>query len=101
MHKTPYVFPIIGGRKVEHFYANMEALDITISDAQIKELESVVPFDPGFPNTMVVSIAYFCRISCWLTCSLQGDGAEFPVFFTNAGHIDKQPPVQPIKPVKE
>ncbi|KAF9495989.1 Aldo/keto reductase [Pleurotus eryngii] len=83
MHKTPYVFPIIGGRKVEHFYANMEALDITISDEQIKELESVLPFDPGFPNTMV------------------GDGAEFPIFFTNAGLIDKQPRVQPIRPGKE
>ncbi|KAF7440811.1 hypothetical protein PC9H_001159 [Pleurotus ostreatus] len=83
MHKTPYVFPIIGGRKVEHFYANMEALDITISDEQIKELESVIPFDPGFPNTMV------------------GDGAEFPIFFKNAGLIDKQPRVQPIRPGKE
>ncbi|PBK99004.1 hypothetical protein ARMGADRAFT_1124135 [Armillaria gallica] len=25
--KTPYVFPIIGGRKVEHLKANIEALD--------------------------------------------------------------------------
>ncbi|KAJ8699765.1 putative aryl-alcohol dehydrogenase aad14 [Pleurotus ostreatus] len=101
MHKTPYVFPIIGGRKVEHFYANMEALDITISDEQIKELESVIPFDPGFPNTMVVSIAYLHKIFCRVTCLLQGDGAEFPIFFKNAGLIDKQPRVQPIRPGKE
>ena len=29
MHKTAYVFPIIGGRKVEHLLANLEALDIS------------------------------------------------------------------------
>ncbi|KAF8814288.1 Aldo/keto reductase [Phlegmacium glaucopus] len=28
MQKTPYVFPIIGGRKVEHLLANLEALEI-------------------------------------------------------------------------
>ena len=55
LHKTPYVFPIIGGRKVEHLYANIEALDIALSDEQIKELESAVPFDPGFPTSFFVS----------------------------------------------
>ncbi|EEB95194.1 hypothetical protein MPER_05877, partial [Moniliophthora perniciosa FA553] len=39
MQKTTYVFPIIGGRKVEHLKANLEALDITLSDEQIKLLE--------------------------------------------------------------
>jgi aryl-alcohol dehydrogenase-like predicted oxidoreductase len=29
MHKTPYVFPIIGGRKVEQLEANLESLAIT------------------------------------------------------------------------
>ena len=55
MHKAPYVFPIIGGRKVEHLHANIEALDIALSDEQIKELESAVPFDPGFPMSLFVS----------------------------------------------
>ena len=45
MHKTPYVFPIIGGRKVEHLLANLEALDIALTDEQIKFLEAVEPFD--------------------------------------------------------
>ncbi|KIK71548.1 hypothetical protein GYMLUDRAFT_33750 [Collybiopsis luxurians FD-317 M1] len=53
MQKTPYVFPIIGGRKVEHLVSNLEALDISLSEEQIKELESVVPFDIGFPTTMI------------------------------------------------
>ncbi|KAE9402840.1 Aldo/keto reductase [Gymnopus androsaceus JB14] len=42
MHKTPYVFPIVGGRKVEHLVDNLEALSITLTDQQIQELESVL-----------------------------------------------------------
>ena len=54
MQKTPYVFPIIGGRKVEHLMANLEALDITLTTEQIKYLEGVVPFELGFPHSMTV-----------------------------------------------
>ena len=56
MQKTTHVFPIIGGRKVEHLMANIEALKISLSEEQIKFIESVLPFDPGFPNTFIVSI---------------------------------------------
>ena len=59
MQKTPYVFPIIGGRKVEHLLANIEALEITLSNDHIKYLESVVPFEPGFPYWMIVSYVFF------------------------------------------
>lgn len=55
MQKTPFVFPIIGGRKVEHLKANIEALNIALSKDQIEYLESIVPFDPGFPHNMIVS----------------------------------------------
>ena len=55
MHKAPYVFPIIGARKVEHLHANLEALDISLTDEHIKELESAVPFDVGFPYNFWVS----------------------------------------------
>lgn len=54
--KTPYVFPIIGGRKVEHLLANIQALEIDLTPEQIAYLESVIPFDPGFPSTMIVSL---------------------------------------------
>jgi aryl-alcohol dehydrogenase-like predicted oxidoreductase len=53
MQKAPYVFPIIGGRKVEHFYANLEALDIALTPEQIKTLDNIVPFDKGFPYGFV------------------------------------------------
>ncbi|KAK7026579.1 Aldo/keto reductase [Favolaschia claudopus] len=38
--KVPYCFPIIGGRKIEHV-------------TQIAYLESIVPFEPGFPAAMI------------------------------------------------
>ncbi|KAF7295443.1 H-K-ATPase alpha [Mycena indigotica] len=53
MQKAPHCFPIIGGRKVEHLVANIEALDISLSPEQIQYLESAVPFDPGFPNSLI------------------------------------------------
>lgn len=56
MQKFPYVFPIVGGRKVEHLLANLEALDISLSPEQIKFLDGVVPFEKGFPFKHFVSV---------------------------------------------
>ncbi|KAK0347908.1 putative aryl-alcohol dehydrogenase aad14 [Friedmanniomyces endolithicus] len=53
MSKSPNVFPIVGGRKVEHLMDNIESLKIKLTDAQIEKLEAVVPFEPGFPNNFV------------------------------------------------
>ncbi|KAJ7766514.1 hypothetical protein DFH07DRAFT_769774 [Mycena maculata] len=50
-HEAPFVFPIVGGRKVEHLMANIEALDIMLSAEQIAYIEGVLPFDKGFPTT--------------------------------------------------
>jgi hypothetical protein len=54
LHKTPYVFPIVGGRKVENLQKNLETLEITLSKEQMVLLESVLPFDVGFPNWLIV-----------------------------------------------
>lgn len=53
MSKTVNVFPLVGGRKVEHLKDNIKALSIKLSDEQIKKLEGVKSFDPGFPNTFI------------------------------------------------
>ncbi|KAH0341673.1 aryl-alcohol dehydrogenase AAD14, partial [Aureobasidium melanogenum] len=53
MSKTINVFPLVGGRKVEHLHDNIKALTIKLSDEQIKKLEDVRPFDIGFPNNFV------------------------------------------------
>ena len=56
MQKVPYVFPIIGGRKVEHLYDNLEALDVALTPEHIAFLEGVLPFDKGFPMSSFVSL---------------------------------------------
>ena len=56
MQKVPYVFPIIGGRKVEHLHANLEALDIVLNEAHIGKIESAVPFEAGAPHNLAVSL---------------------------------------------
>ncbi|KAL8714059.1 MAG: hypothetical protein Q9225_006642 [Loekoesia sp. 1 TL-2023] len=53
MHKSPYVFPIVGGRKVEHLKSNIEALKIDLTDEEIDEIDQAVPFDVGFPMNML------------------------------------------------
>ncbi|KAJ9106004.1 hypothetical protein QFC19_003340 [Naganishia cerealis] len=40
MQKAPYVFPIVGGRKPEHMKSNIKALEIKLTDEQIKEIEA-------------------------------------------------------------
>ncbi|KAF2478859.1 norsolorinic acid reductase/dehydrogenase [Neohortaea acidophila] len=49
MHKAPYVFPIVGGRKIEHLKGNIEALSISLSDDEIDKIDAAEPFDLGFP----------------------------------------------------
>ncbi|EMF15058.1 aryl-alcohol dehydrogenase Aad14 [Sphaerulina musiva SO2202] len=53
MAKAPNVFPIVGGRKVEHLHQNIKSLEIKLSQEQIDELESVLDFEVGFPNNFI------------------------------------------------
>ncbi|KAI0642277.1 aryl-alcohol dehydrogenase [Trametes meyenii] len=80
MQKVPFVFPIIGGRKVEHLKANIEALDVTLTTEHIALIEGAAPFDPGFPHTLF------------------GDGTEYSWGFKMAGHFDKWPQAQALRP---
>lgn len=52
-HKAPYVFPIVGSRKVQHIKGNIEALAVRLSDQDIAEIESAYVFDHGFPQTFL------------------------------------------------
>lgn len=49
MQKTPYVFPIVGGRKIDHLKGNIEGLSVELSEADIQEIEGANAFDIGFP----------------------------------------------------
>lgn len=84
MQKTPYVFPIIGGRKVEHLMANIEALSIVLSDEHIKYLESILPFDIGFPGNLI------------------GNGFNDHLLLQFSGlKFEKWPAQPPVRPAKE
>ncbi|KAF8529598.1 hypothetical protein BU17DRAFT_9580, partial [Hysterangium stoloniferum] len=71
LHVAPFVFPVSSGRKIEHLQANIEALDFTLTPAHIKALKDVLPFDVGFPHTMV------------------GDGTVDTYLVAAAGHTDR------------
>ena len=89
MHKTQNVFPIIGGRKVDHLKGNIEALSIKLSPEDIEEIEGAVPFDYGFPMNFL-----FMGIKA---PTLKGSD----VFLTKmATHIDVPERPKPIDPRK-
>jgi aryl-alcohol dehydrogenase-like predicted oxidoreductase len=81
LQKVPFVFPIIGGRKIEHLLANLEALEITLTEEHLHSLENVVPFETGFPNNMI------------------GDGTFYRAVWKASGHLDRQPLPQVIQPL--
>ncbi|KAJ7617197.1 Aldo/keto reductase [Roridomyces roridus] len=85
MQKVPYCFPIVGGRKVEHLLQNIEALDICLSQEQIEYLESIIPFDVGFPVSYI------------------GDGTQhsFLMLLGGTGNLEKHPRLEPIRPAKK
>jgi len=73
INKTPYVFPIVGGRKIEHLQGNIDALKIQLTAEDIKEIEDAVPFELGFPhdflggstpgnNWLMKSVAYMDHV---------------------------------------
>ncbi|KAH9925272.1 aryl-alcohol dehydrogenase [Fomitopsis serialis] len=80
MHKAPYIFPIIGGRKVEHLQANIEALSIKLTGEQMAYLERILTFELGFPHRFT---------------GLLGD---YPVTLKATAKLDPQPLAPPITP---
>ncbi|KAL4873641.1 hypothetical protein BDV12DRAFT_207482 [Aspergillus spectabilis] len=58
LHKTPYVYPVVGQRKVEHLMANIEALTVELSKDDMNEIDTAVPFDAGYPHTFLFGEKY-------------------------------------------
>lgn len=50
LHKAPYVIALIGGRKVEHLQANIDALDLSLDEEDIDEIDGAYRFEHGFPH---------------------------------------------------
>ncbi|KAJ4256527.1 hypothetical protein NW757_004155 [Fusarium falciforme] len=87
MHKTPYVFPIVGGRKVEHLRGNIEALTLELTEEDINEIDSAVEFDPGFPHN-------------FLHRPGQVIGGQDVWLLKMGGTFDNVPTPKPISPAK-
>lgn len=60
-HKAPYVFPIVGGRKVEHLKGNIEALGLELSEEELDDIDTAVNFDVGFPMNFIFGPGYKSR----------------------------------------
>jgi len=94
MQKTPYVFPIVGGRKLEHIKGNVTALSVSLTEGEIKQIEGAYEFDFGFPSTF---------LSGTLISGAPPQTAEGPgdVWLTKLlGNFDWVEAEKPIKPAK-
>ncbi|KAL3476595.1 NADP-dependent oxidoreductase domain-containing protein [Aspergillus californicus] len=82
LHKTPYVFPIIGVRTVEQLMANIEALGVELSKGDMDEIDMAVPFDAGYPHTFLLGEGYNLDKTgsdVWLaTLSAHVDSVAYP-----------------------
>ena len=94
MHKTPYVFPIVGGRKVDHLKGNIEALSIELSKADIDEIEKSYEFDPGFP------LSFLFRGTPW-DVSLTGQDIFLTKITTRIDTVAKPTVRYPTHPICE
>ena len=92
MQKAPYVFPIVGARKLEHIKGNIAGLGVSLTGEEIKEIESAYEFDPGFPHTFLSGSLLFGGPAV---------GAFIPKdipFTKHLGNFDWVEPAHPITP---
>jgi aryl-alcohol dehydrogenase-like predicted oxidoreductase len=86
LHKTPYVTPIVGGRKLYHLKQNIDALSIRLTADEIATIETAYPFDVGFPMNFISG-------------SPKGpSGPEDIPFTKRMGHFDFVKGPEPILP---
>lgn len=88
MQKAPYVFPIVGGRNIEHLKGNIQGLSLQLSKEDIEEIEAANAFDIGFPQNFLGG----------------PNGVKSPsdVWIMNmAGHTQHVAPPQPIGAIEK
>lgn len=86
MHKSPYVFPIVGGRKIPHLKSNIEALGLRLTDEEIREIDNAYGFEMGFPHSFLSPINAVMM------------GPEDNRFFNATGYYDFVAAPKPIPP---
>ncbi|KAK4060451.1 uncharacterized protein Triagg1_10770 [Trichoderma aggressivum f. europaeum] len=85
MQKAPYVFPIVGGRKVEQLKENIAALTLKLTEEDIAEIEAAVPFALNFPYDLL----WGAKVP---------DNVQDVNLLDNAGNFEYVPEQQPISP---
>ncbi|CAH0048608.1 unnamed protein product [Clonostachys solani] len=53
IHKAPYVFPVIAARGINHLKEYIQALVVKLDPENIKAVDSAIPFDLGFPHSLL------------------------------------------------
>ncbi|OJK02241.1 hypothetical protein ASPACDRAFT_41060 [Aspergillus aculeatus ATCC 16872] len=49
LQKASFTFSIVGCRQVEHLESNIKALKVSLDEHDSRQIESITPFDLGFP----------------------------------------------------
>lgn len=93
--KTPYVFPIVGARKLEHIQGVVPALGVSLTAEDIEKIESAYTFDPGFPHTFLSGTLFSGEAP-------RGGYGPGDVWLTKGlGTFDWVEPSKPIMPVQK
>ncbi|KAJ3019385.1 hypothetical protein HKX48_002141 [Thoreauomyces humboldtii] len=53
LQKAPYVFPIVGGRKVGHVQSSIDGLAVDLTEDEVAEIEKAYPLNHVFPHTFL------------------------------------------------
>lgn len=94
LQKTPYVFPIIGGRKVEHLTSNIKALDVILTAEEIEAIEGAYDFDHGFPTSFLNKHLFDPEIKSIMVT----EPSQVKIMEGNGGDMDWVGPAAAIRP---
>ncbi|KAF7541864.1 hypothetical protein G7054_g212 [Neopestalotiopsis clavispora] len=97
IQKTPYVFPIVGGREVQHIQGSIDGLNISLTAEEVEKIEKAYPFDHGFPHTFLSGTMF--KGSDELDQRQVQGPADVCLF--NRGDFDFVTQPQAIRPVKD
>ncbi|KAF2271601.1 putative Norsolorinic acid reductase [Westerdykella ornata] len=92
MHKAPYVFPLVGQRRVSHLKDSIAGLSVTLTEEDIDRIEASYDFDVGFPHTFLNGAMFGTA----RRKQIKGPGDV--ALYRSTGTFDWVEPPKPIKP---
>jgi aryl-alcohol dehydrogenase-like predicted oxidoreductase len=93
LQKYPYVYPIVGGRKIDHLKGNIEALELELDEKDIEEIEAASDFQVGFPMNFIFEFGGGQKYKTDMTGQDVG-------LLRSAANLDTVEHPRPIKPHK-